>query len=58
MDDHLVKLLDLLDEADTETVGTSVRVPTNLRAAAVLATRMGLATSITDLTVQGLRDTL
>lgn len=58
MDDRLTKLLDLLDQADDETVGTSVRLPANLRAAAALATQMGMVVSVTDLTVQGIRDTL
>jgi hypothetical protein len=54
----LKRLLDLLDELDDETVGTSVRLPTNLRDAAALATEMGLVESTTDLTVRGLRDAL
>ncbi|MGH8932497.1 MAG: hypothetical protein ACRDZO_18210 [Egibacteraceae bacterium] len=41
-----------------ETVGTSVRLPGNLRDAAVLAAGLGLAGSTTELTVRGLRDAL
>lgn len=51
-------LLDLLDAADEDTVGTSVRLPVALRDAAAVATGMGLATSTTELTVQGLRAVL
>jgi hypothetical protein len=58
MDERLRQLLDLLDAADRETVGTSVRVPANLRDAAALAAEMGLAASTTALTVRGLRDAL
>lgn len=58
VDERLTKLLDLLDQADAETVGTSVRLPANLRAAAAIATQMGMVVSVTDLTVQGIRDTL
>jgi hypothetical protein len=56
--DALAQLLDLLDTSDDETVGTSVRMPLALRDAAVLAAKMGLAESTTDLTVRGLRDLL
>ena len=52
------KLLDLLDKDDSETVGTSMRLPANLREAAALATEMGMATSATQLTVRGLRNVL
>lgn len=59
MNDHeLSRLLDLLDSYDEQSVGTSVRMPVALRDAAALASRMGLATSTTDLTVRGLRDIL
>jgi hypothetical protein len=59
MDDpELGRLLDLLDASGEQTVGTSLRMPVALRDAAVLASRMGLATSTTDLTVRGLRDLL
>ncbi|MGH3886739.1 MAG: hypothetical protein ACRDSZ_09250 [Pseudonocardiaceae bacterium] len=62
MDPRLERLLDLLDGSagDTTgaTVGTSVRLPGNLREAAVLAAELGLAASTTELTVRGLRDAL
>lgn len=58
MDRNTKRLLDLLDSVDAETVGTSVRLPTNLRDAAALAADMGLAASTTELTVRGLRDAL
>ncbi len=58
MDPRLVRLLDLLDATEGETVGTSVRLPVVLRDAAVVAAEMGLAGSTTELTVRGLRDLL
>jgi hypothetical protein len=62
MDPRLERLLDLLDGSagDTTgaTVGTSVRLPGNLRDAAVLAAELGLVASTTELTVRGLRDAL
>lgn len=58
MDERLTRLLDCLDAASSDTVGTSVRIPGHLREAAALAAELGLATSTTDLTVRGLRDTL
>ncbi|MCA1676226.1 MAG: hypothetical protein LC799_29980 [Actinobacteria bacterium] len=58
MDSRLVRLLDLLDATEGETVGTSVRLPVALRDAAVVAAEMGLAGSTTELTVRGLRDLL
>lgn len=58
MDRRLRKLIDLLDRAGGDAVGTSVRLPGNLRDAAVVATELGLAESTTDLTVRGLRDLL
>ena len=58
MEPRLKKLLDLLDRAEDETVGTSVRLPANLRDAASVAAEMGLAESTTELTVRGLRDAL
>lgn len=58
MDRRLSRLLDLLDSSDEETVGTSMRLPANLRDAAAVAAEMGLAASATDLTVQGLRNVL
>lgn len=58
VDRRLRKLIDLLDRAGGDAVGTSVRLPANLRDAAVVATELGLAESTTDLTVRGLRDLL
>lgn len=58
MSKSLEQLLDLLGETDIETVGTSVRLPANLRRAASLAVEMGMGESTTDLTVRGLRDAL
>jgi len=61
VDARLTQLLDLLDRLDGEgqaTVGTSVRLPTSLREAAVLATDMGLTRSVTELTVGAVRDAL
>lgn len=58
MDRRLVRLLDLLDAPADDTVGTSVRLPTQLREAAALAAKLGLTDSTTDLTVRGLRDAL
>jgi hypothetical protein len=58
MDRKVQRLLDLLDTREAETVGTSVRLPANLRDAAALATDMGLTASTTELTVRGLRDAL
>lgn len=55
VDHRLRRLLDLLDTADEDTVGTSVRLPANLRDAASLAAEMGLVESTTELTVSGLR---
>jgi hypothetical protein len=58
MDDRLGQLLTFLDADDSETIGTSIRLPTNLRSAASLAAEMGLAESTTELTIAGLRDAL
>lgn len=58
VDPRLVRLLDLLDRTDEETVGTSIRLPVTLRDAAVVAVELGLAGSTTELTVRGLRDLL
>jgi hypothetical protein len=55
---RLKKLLDLLDQDDDERVGTSMRLPVNLREAAALAVEMGFGTSTTDLTVDSLRHKL
>jgi hypothetical protein len=58
VDRRLAQLLTFLDADDSETVGTSIRLPANLRAAASLAAEMGLAESTTELTINGLRDAL
>ena len=58
MDRRLRRLIELLDEVGEETVNTSVRLPVRLRDAAAVAAEMGLASSTTELTVRGLRDTL
>lgn len=59
MDEHITRLLDLLDRATepghADTVGTSIRLPLALRDAAMVATRAGLVGSTTELTVRGLR---
>jgi len=51
-------VLDLLDGVADETVNTSIRLPVRLRDAAAVAAEMGLASSTSELTVRGLRDTL
>lgn len=58
MDRRLKRLLDFLDAGSEDTVGTSVRLPANLRQAAAVAAGMGLAGTTTELTVRGLRDVL
>ena len=58
MDRRLRRLVELLDEVGEETVNTSVRLPVRLRDAAAVAAEMGLASSTSELTVRGLRDTL
>lgn len=59
MDDaKFQRFLDLLDEAGSATVGTSVRLPAPLRDAAALAVELGLAGSVTELTTDGLRGVL
>ncbi len=58
VDPRLIRLLDLLDTTEGETVSTSVRLPVSLRDAAVLAAELGLASSTSELTVRGLRDLL
>lgn len=55
---RLVELLDRPEGGAVETVGTSVRLPVDLRDAAAVATRLGFGASTTDLTVTGLRATL
>jgi hypothetical protein len=51
-------MVELLTSGREETVGTSVRIPIDLRDAAAIASDLGLAGSITELTVRGLRDRL
>ena len=58
MDRRLRRLVELLDEVGEQTVNTSVRLPVRLRDAASVVADMGLASSTTELTVRGLRDTL
>lgn len=58
VDPQLSDLLDLLDDADGEAVGTSIRIPASLRRAAALATEVGLVPSTSEVAVQGLRDVL
>ena len=58
MDPRLEQLLQLLDRSSTETTGTSVRLPANLRDAAVLAAELGLVESTSELAVRGLRHAL
>lgn len=58
MDERLQRLLDLLDAGGDETVGTSVRLPVNLRDAAAVAADLGLVASTSELTVRGLRNAL
>lgn len=58
MDQRVTRLLDLLDTTDANTVGTSVRLPANLREAAALAAEMGLGATASEIGVRGLRDAL
>lgn len=58
MDRRLRRLIELLDEVGEETVNTSVRLPVRLRDAATMVAEMGLASSTSELTVRGLRETL
>jgi hypothetical protein len=58
MDRRLKRFLDLLDAPAGDTAGTSVRLPSSLRDAAVVATELGLAATTTEVTVRGLRDVL
>lgn len=51
-------MVELLASSREETVGTSVRIPIDLRDAAAIAAELGLADSITELAVGGLRDKL
>lgn len=54
----LDKLLDLLATKDDDAVGTSVRIPRNLRDAAQLAAELGLADTVTSLAISNLRTRL
>lgn len=58
VDPRLHHLLGLLDHESTGTVGTSIRVPANLREAIDVAAELGLSESTSELTVRGLRDAL
>lgn len=58
VDATLDRLIALLDAADTESAGTSVRLPTGLREAATVAAELGLISSTTEVTVRGLRSEL
>ncbi len=62
MDARLDRLLDLLDAAGSgmgsTSSGTSVRLPTALKAAAALASELGLADSASELTARGLHAAL
>ena len=58
VEEHLARMIELLEGSRDETVGTSVRIPIDLRDAAAMAADLGLAGSITELTVEGLRDRL
>lgn len=51
-------MVELLTGSRDETVGTSVRIPIDLRDAALAAADLGLTGSLTDLVVHGLRDRL
>jgi hypothetical protein len=57
-EERLERLLELLDTPAGDTVGTSVRLPVNLRDAAAIAVDLGFAPSTTELTVRGLHDIL
>jgi hypothetical protein len=58
VEERLARMVELLASSRDETVGTSVRIPIDLRDAAAIAAELGLADSITELTVRGLRDKL
>lgn len=53
---RLFELLDRLDGGDDETVVTSVRQPTALRAALRVAVGLGMDTSVNDATLQAVRE--
>jgi hypothetical protein len=52
------RFLELLNNGDPATVGTSIRIPITLRDAAALATSMGLTASLTEMAVDALRNRL
>jgi hypothetical protein len=52
------RFLELLNTRDPATVGTSIRIPVALRDAAALATSLGLTASLTEVTVDALRNRL
>jgi hypothetical protein len=57
--DPLTRISELLDRTGTESVGTSMRIPTALRdAAAIAVSELGAASSTTMLTTDALRDRL
>jgi len=58
VEERLARMVELLTGRRDETVGTSVRIPIDLRDAAAAAAELGLAGSLTDLVVHGLRDEL
>lgn len=57
-DAEIATFIELLMDRDAVATGTSVRIPENLRRAGAIATEMGLAPSMTDLAVSGLRGVL
>lgn len=57
--DALDRINELLDRTDSESIGTSMRIPTALRdAAAIAVSELGAASSTTTLTTDALRDRL
>jgi hypothetical protein len=57
--DPLTRINELLDSTDTDSVGTSMRIPGNLReAAAIAVNELGASVSTTTLTTDALRDRL
>jgi hypothetical protein len=54
--DPLTRINDLLDRTDSDSIGTSMRIPVALRdAAAIAVTELGAASSATSLTIDALR---
>src|SRR5919198_296600 len=58
VEERLARMVELLTSNRDETVGTSVRIPIDLRDAAQAAAELGLTGSLTDLVVHGLRKRL